>query len=741
MITDADWNEMVRILKHRMDRTVGASIASGSPREGGILTEEIANKKWTLSDKKFVAVEKLRWGRVYVDGMYGEIRPLDQEDLNKLGLSEEEQIKITDEPSIMAFLAFQRDYHRLRMITQNRPYVAYIDLWERLVIGLEDKKLNDSALHGADTCVRTQTMSQVKLAEIVQESFEKGAEDWKPPAECGNAMLGVEKITADPATSNVCDRETQKIEEYRQRNTLFRLEVHTAYEKGGKHKVILKWSSENGAEQHKNDPDLPNFWDYDHTYECHSDLSEKLMGVQKTSPGGSPGILEKAELYTYRNYKEKCNNEDSAARKMTYVRRWDGYLTLERMDNSESWDLAEQESHPNATIDFETITSGEDAQKLIINDVIDGHNLEFVIARWIKKEGEPRKKQSCLFVSGDYWLVLVRDQGSEVNAEVLSHEPVGIHHQYLVLGVFKVPIEGPSHLRLTSQQWRRLSFPSLTNLTLDRVLVEDENANESSVTDEINKCVKKAGDTMTGSLKFADTNDRVGMTLSTCASGGPRIQFDPPKSGPEAAWIKASTKQVETGRRTTMELGVSDDGLDDILLNASGDILLDANYNVGIGTKAPHAKLDVKGPVRIDSRERTDQATENEPEPQASGSLAGRGFLETPWVYTGHLQALSGDLSLTANKILLDAENYVDIGTKSPSGKVVLQETGGDVGIGINEPGAKLDIDGEVLIRGGKPAKGKILTCKNSEGNATWKDTSEIEDLIEDNAVLIWLGM
>ena len=279
MLTDADWNEMVRILKHRMDRTVGASIASGSPREGGILTEETVNIEWNFPSEKSVVVEKLRWGRVYVDGMYGEIQPFDQEDLNKLGFSEEEQIKIVKEPSILDFLLFQRDYHRIRMITANRPYVVYIDLWERLVIGLEDKELNDSALHGADTCVRTQTMSQVKLAEIDQESFEKGAEDWKPPAECGNAMLGVEKITADQATSNVCDRETQKIEEYRQRNTLFRLEVHTAYVDGGKHKVILKWSSENGAEQHKNDPDLPNFWDYDHIYECYSDLSEKLMGV------------------------------------------------------------------------------------------------------------------------------------------------------------------------------------------------------------------------------------------------------------------------------------------------------------------------------------------------------------------------------------------------------------------------------------------------------------------------------
>lgn len=45
----------------------------------------------------------------------------------------------------------------------------------------------------------------------------------------------------------------------------------------------------------------------------------------------------------------------------------------------------------------------------------------------------------------------------------------------------------------------------------------------------------------------------------------------------------------------------------------------------------------------------------------------------------------------------------------------------GNVGIGTLTPDAKLDVDGTVIIRGGDPAPGKVLTSVDTDGNAVWQ--------------------
>jgi len=49
---------------------------------------------------------------------------------------------------------------------------------------------------------------------------------------------------------------------------------------------------------------------------------------------------------------------------------------------------------------------------------------------------------------------------------------------------------------------------------------------------------------------------------------------------------------------------------------------------------------------------------------------------------------------------------------------------GGNTGIGVSEPTAKLDIDGQLKIRGGCPAEGKVLTS-DASGLAYWQNPSE----------------
>lgn len=52
--------------------------------------------------------------------------------------------------------------------------------------------------------------------------------------------------------------------------------------------------------------------------------------------------------------------------------------------------------------------------------------------------------------------------------------------------------------------------------------------------------------------------------------------------------------------------------------------------------------------------------------------------------------------------------------------KIVVAPDAGNVGIGTDDPSQKLDINGQVRIRGGAPAAGKILTS-SADGTATWE--------------------
>ncbi|MDP2966918.1 MAG: hypothetical protein Q8N87_00650, partial [bacterium] len=45
----------------------------------------------------------------------------------------------------------------------------------------------------------------------------------------------------------------------------------------------------------------------------------------------------------------------------------------------------------------------------------------------------------------------------------------------------------------------------------------------------------------------------------------------------------------------------------------------------------------------------------------------------------------------------------------------------GNVGIGITAPTQKLDINGQIRIRGGGPAAGRVLTATGADGTATWQ--------------------
>jgi hypothetical protein len=76
------------------------------------------------------------------------------------------------------------------------------------------------------------------------------------------------------------------------------------------------------------------------------------------------------------------------------------------------------------------------------------------------------------------------------------------------------------------------------------------------------------------------------------------------------------------------------------------------------------------------------------------------------------------------------------------SGELNLQPYGGEVGIGTNSPRATLEINGQVMITGGSPAAGQVLTS-DANGLATWEPPpTSTEDYVcfevKRNAVYTW---
>jgi len=63
----------------------------------------------------------------------------------------------------------------------------------------------------------------------------------------------------------------------------------------------------------------------------------------------------------------------------------------------------------------------------------------------------------------------------------------------------------------------------------------------------------------------------------------------------------------------------------------------------------------------------------------------------------------------------------------STGGNQFLVRAEGGVGINLNDPTADLDINGQLRIRGGSPAEGKVLTS-SADGTAAWTDPSAVAD-------------
>jgi hypothetical protein len=212
---DADSNEQAEIQNARQDGTT-ADVIGPAGRPKGEFAVTIAGGSLSIGA-----------GTLYLDG---------------IPCVNDAACTLTTQPNLpldsAALTAFPD------IATGARTYAVYLRVFERLITMVEDSEIREKALGGADTCVRSQLVWQVRLREIATPAA--GAtcgslgNTWKAPFNPGSLTA---QTVALAAGSGPCVLPPEA--GYRSlENQTYRVEIHRG---GPLSSATFKWSRENGS--------------------------------------------------------------------------------------------------------------------------------------------------------------------------------------------------------------------------------------------------------------------------------------------------------------------------------------------------------------------------------------------------------------------------------------------------------------------------------------------------------------
>ena len=225
---ESDWNEQIAILVHGL-RTLAADLIG--PWGGSVGAFAVAPIGGSSGDFSLGA------GHYYVDG-----------------------IRVANEPAAGHTVSYlHQPYSPLASPEPLAPagsdpdnYLAYLDVWERLITAAEDEGIREVALGGPDTAARTQVVWQVRVggfdaADLTGLTCQDAPGQWpglldrlySPHRGRMRARARVPQEELDRPCA-VDPRASYRGDE----NALIRVEVHTPGEAGT---ATFKWSFDNGA--------------------------------------------------------------------------------------------------------------------------------------------------------------------------------------------------------------------------------------------------------------------------------------------------------------------------------------------------------------------------------------------------------------------------------------------------------------------------------------------------------------
>jgi hypothetical protein len=414
MISDADLNELVELLKRRVDEALLDVVGSGTPRTANVGL--VANGPI------------LRRGTLFAGG----VRALLE--------------SVTAGAPTFA-LNQQADFPQ-SPTWAGGDQMLYADVWELATTALQDATLLDAGLHGADTCTRTQTLVQVKWCATATDPLTDAK---NPPKGDATLQLEMREGSSEPDPCDPCAAAVAL--DARVGNYAFRVEVHDVQgAANAPTEITLKWSSENGAEQHAQ-ADVPS--DYkrgDWIYEFYNDTTERHLGVHLV------GGFIPARAVLKDDWPGAADLPDKA--QYPYVRRWDGYAVLARSGGA--WTVKSLSS----------VLQAKDKGRVFELFPVSGtpthghYTLGAQLVAYLAGLKLTLALDGKKFVAGDYWLATVRENAEGAARVQLAHpEPVGIMHHYIALARVVGTVVQP----FSDADTRRLSFPRLSNLTADRI--------------------------------------------------------------------------------------------------------------------------------------------------------------------------------------------------------------------------------------------------------------------------------
>ena len=438
MMLDRDWNEWLAIVLEQQCAISSEAIGTGVPRHGGL-----------IEPNSGVLAIRNQGGLVVAAGVIGEAR------------------RAITEDKAAAFYSLQRDLPgtvRKSDVGDEQPLLAkaasgivYADIWERTVTALEDSELLDAALHGADTCFRTQRMAQLKTA--VKEDLDPAADPCNPGflsgriPSIGNGEFNIE-LTAAGEAADECDPCALEVTIERSvANHLFRLEAHSVEfdAKRQPQKIWLKWSNENGAREYRVSDFASQADPNSFSYEFFSSATERLSGMPSddwAAAGVLCGVLDPA-------------NPADTGKFLPRIREWDGWLVLELSGGK--WQFNEGK---HGGLKIEPGGGGNRVCEIKNGSM---HLTVNGVAITLTLEGKS-------FLTGDYWLALgrTRQQGAD-RLKKISALPVGIQHHYCVLGIGTFKEKTTFFESLSPFDLRRLQHPSLTCLDAKDIAYKADN--------------------------------------------------------------------------------------------------------------------------------------------------------------------------------------------------------------------------------------------------------------------------
>jgi hypothetical protein len=480
---DADWNEQIDIQAHH-DRTAARDAVGprGAPLDDAGF--ELSGGAGAL---------QIGAGRYYVDGI------------------------LCENEADVDFIA-QPDLPRATLPAQAGNYLAYLDVWQRLVTAVEDPAIREVALGGPDTATRTQTVWQVKLQKLNSANdcaeFE---EDWEPAGAASTGMLCAQARPQEEMSDDRCivppGAGYTRLE-----NQLYRVEIHDGGEPYGAARspgtatVIEDVDSPNRVQVAANDGQTWRVGQWVELFKQDSTTPGTLIRI--TSVDAQKLTLDVEDLDD-RDLASIDPAPDRLRRVATFKFSRHNGAILARLERIMDDFVTVSDPGKDPTLGFaggkrielsdeERTLRGEPGVMVELKNVI-GNDLEIVwpsapmtmadfptrsggtpptVRRWDSEGATPLSMETQWqdledgvqvgfgdgsYRSGDYWLIPARTLGGKVEWPQDSNGPTfepphGIEHHYCPLGL----------LELANNAWTRKTdcrrhFPPLTRLPADNI--------------------------------------------------------------------------------------------------------------------------------------------------------------------------------------------------------------------------------------------------------------------------------